>query len=239
MCNNCAICRYYQCIKIVDIFQYKNMYRLGPKQNLLNLVSDPDMHEECLSACIISHSPSTPFRNGTTIDSLKKSRSDSDSIMFSYQEHRHLGTDISNVPTIKDVLELYCAMKPGVRLKEILDPTMTRMNYKGLIVYGLLKGIIERVYEYPILIDRNVRTVERQTDGVNGHEQQDEEEDEEEDGNSESEDNTVEEIEIPAHILPYMDGRHCLDEICCLVGMSHQRLMSIFENNKSCRIIYM
>ncbi len=76
---------YYGLIKMIDIFQYSNMYSLQSKHIMLQLFRDKTMQEECLS--------------------------------FVIQEE---GSNTAPSAQMHDILKLYCAMKPGSSLSQIL-----------------------------------------------------------------------------------------------------------------------
>jgi hypothetical protein len=60
-------------------------------------------------------------------------------------------TDEDSGILFSDVFNIFCKMNNGNRLKDIVDLNNTRINYRKLIIFGLLNQIIVRILEYPVL----------------------------------------------------------------------------------------
>eukprot|EP00794_Sanderia_malayensis_P017428 gene17428-19172_t len=66
-----------------------------------------------------------------------------------------VAADISHLPNFKDVFMLYCAMGPGITVKDLCirhDMAILKIDPRLLVQYGLIKGFIHRLDKYPILI---------------------------------------------------------------------------------------
>ncbi len=63
--------------------------------------------------------------------------------------------DTSHLPNFRDVFMLYCAMGPGITIKDLCvrhDMAILKVNPRLLIQYGLIKGFIRRLDKYPVLV---------------------------------------------------------------------------------------
>ncbi len=63
--------------------------------------------------------------------------------------------DAAHLPNCRDVFMLYCAMGPGIMIKDLCarhDMTSLKVNPRLLVQYGLIKGFIHRLDKYPVLV---------------------------------------------------------------------------------------
>ncbi|KAL9650816.1 hypothetical protein ABK040_001866 [Willaertia magna] len=112
---------YFQCIKMIDIFQFNNMYTINNKNIMINLFTNQELQNECINYCYCN----------------------TNNLM------------LENNQMITNILQIYSKLKPGIKLAEIWEKNYTICQYinpKCFITFGLLKGFIRRVYEYPILL---------------------------------------------------------------------------------------
>ena len=59
----------------------------------------------------------------------------------------------------RDIFQLYCALGPGVTVKDIctrFNPHALKIDERKLIQFGLMKGLIRRLQKYPIKIPGDV-----------------------------------------------------------------------------------
>ena len=62
-------------------------------------------------------------------------------------------------PSFRDIFQLYCALGPGVTVKDIctrFNPHALKIDERKLIQFGLMKGLIRRLQKYPIKIPGDV-----------------------------------------------------------------------------------
>ena len=103
---------YYECIRMIDIFQYSNMYAVT--ESIYTVFHTEELQRMCIN---FVSKPGFP------------------------------------VPSFREVMALYCDMRPGVRLSQLFSSqNSSNINHKSFIAFGLLKGFIRRVHEYPLYI---------------------------------------------------------------------------------------
>ncbi|CAK8689336.1 unnamed protein product [Clavelina lepadiformis] len=59
------------------------------------------------------------------------------------------------LPTLHDVMTLYCGLSPGVKVQDLClrhQNEMTRVNEQKLIQFGLIHNLIRRIHMYPVKI---------------------------------------------------------------------------------------
>lgn len=59
-------------------------------------------------------------------------------------------------PQFRAVFQFYCSMTPGVTVRDLcirLNPSNNGIDERKLVRFGSLKGLIRRLYKYPILAD--------------------------------------------------------------------------------------
>lgn len=62
-------------------------------------------------------------------------------------------------PSFKDIFQLYCALAPGVTLKDMctrFNPHAMKIDERKLIQFGLMKGFIRRLQKYPVKLPGEV-----------------------------------------------------------------------------------
>jgi hypothetical protein len=204
---------YTNCIKIIDIFQFSNMYTLESRMSVLNLLRDKHLQDECMSYVL---NDNTSYQNSSYSSNMIRRSS---GMMPS------LGKDQANtVSSISflDVARIYCSMRPGTRLSEILikDPVISsQINARCLVAFGLIKGFLRRVHEYPIIYYPQQESKDRVSEEMNKNTHL-------------SKDNLLDQV------LPLLDGNHTQDEICCRMSISRKQLIRMLEQCKYAHIIY-
>ncbi|XP_044013900.1 GATOR complex protein NPRL2, partial [Aphidius gifuensis] len=112
-------------------------------------------------------------------------------------------SESSDSPALfRDCYRFYASMKHGTSIAalcERLDPELLGIDERRLVQFGLIAGIIRRVYKFPIYIKGT---------------------------NSDNEDDN--EIQKDA-IYKYFNGKYSLDQICCLTGQSTENIEKIIE----------
>lgn len=109
-------------------------------------------------------------------------------------------------PAIGDVFRLYCRLEAGLAVRDLTvmhDLNVIGVDERMLVQFGLMRSMIRHLQKYPV------------------QEQCDEEEEEEEEFSS----NELKQI------APYLDGSHCFDKICCILGISSQELDNRIESS--------
>nr|CAG4711593.1 unnamed protein product [Naegleria fowleri] len=207
---------YFGCIKMVDIFQYCNMYAIRNPKIFSQLLSNHELQEELFHYCC---------------SGLEKS-----SIPFEGSQILH------------NILQIYCKFKPGVRLQDILDKyhhICQYINPKCLITFGLIKGFLTRVHEYPILMKEERNLVQTEMDGNNDQS----EHDHLSHGLSPSSSTTFTVITRPRRssqpiqvvnmdiLRPYLNGKFCMDAICCELEITRAELLKSLDQFDHVQII--
>eukprot|EP00761_Pharyngomonas_kirbyi_P008276 gb/GECH01008287.1/.p1 GENE.gb/GECH01008287.1/~~gb/GECH01008287.1/.p1 ORF type:complete len:704 (+),score=164.86 gb/GECH01008287.1/:1-2112(+) len=125
-------------------------------------------------------------------------------------------TDAAQNTTFRDILQIYCAMQPGVRLHQILSVTDEAIDHRALITYGLVKGFLRRVHEYPMLIDQY---------GVADP------------GEPLPEGKGEVGSGLPERLKDLLDGTHCEDEICCVLEIPREHLIQLIHDRSDVTIV--
>ncbi|XP_072026942.1 GATOR1 complex protein NPRL2-like [Amphiura filiformis] len=113
-------------------------------------------------------------------------------------------------PTVHSVMLLYCSLGPSTTVKDLCmrhDPRALHIDERHLIQFGLLRGLIRRVHQYP------VKVVPRLEQG--GQEERD----------------VQYRNREPLDRL--MQGRLNFDEICCKTSKSYVELEGIVEKDEN------
>ncbi|CAO3658023.1 unnamed protein product [Umbelopsis vinacea] len=112
-------------------------------------------------------------------------------------------------PTISQLFKLYCGLQHGVTLKKLINANRehaANIDLRRLITFGVIKGLIYRVYKYPILINlttsATISATNLPTKVVNQNT-----------GGG-----------IHSQLLPFLDGHHHYDEICTELRCSPKEL---------------
>jgi len=104
---------YYGCVKMVDIFQFSNIYYIKP--SIRNLLKDEEMQTQCVEFVV------------------KQGRIP---------------------PSFAKIFSLYCSLKHGLTIKEWIKENNVisyNIDVRRLILFGVIKGFLQRVHKYPIL----------------------------------------------------------------------------------------
>ncbi|KAL0483491.1 nitrogen permease regulator 2, partial [Acrasis kona] len=202
---------YYGLVFMVDIFQFSNMYTLQSKHVMIQLFRNKYMQEECL-AMVVHHN------------------------------NENFQTDNSHL--VHDVLKLYCLMKPGITLGQIITnnqnlSSISSINPRGLVVFGLMKGFLRRVHEYPIIV-HSLKTV-ASSPNFEVHDQQlSSHQDQSSDlmirSSSSEQLSNKSTLDLEA-MNGLADGRHSYDEICVELSVSRRELVRMLEQHKNCYTI--
>eukprot|EP01027_Heterolobosea_sp_BB2_P017742 GEZU01025110.1.p1 GENE.GEZU01025110.1~~GEZU01025110.1.p1 ORF type:complete len:347 (+),score=66.30 GEZU01025110.1:73-1113(+) len=175
---------FYECITMIDIFQYNNMYAVT--ENIRSVFQSEHLQRSCVSYVTRSGAVPLPF---------------------------------------KDIMALYCEMRPGVRLSQLFTTHYNSINHRALITFGLVKGFLRRVHEYPIFINESSPNSPNNGGGAA----------------ADSVANALANLERIAgpNVTKLLDGKHSFDEICCMMAISHKTLeQSLAQLKDSCVIIY-
>ena len=167
---------HYKCIEIVDIFQFSNIY--APTNHIGNfLKSDGKMAEEC-QAYVVSNDTSTENssftntpsqlssphpNNGEYTPTYNYKSSFGSASVSPYTKATYLSksprvgmmshTEVK-VPTKTTLFYLYRSLNQGQTLKEWYvqqKKYLDNIDIRRFINFGVLRGIIYRVYSYPLL----------------------------------------------------------------------------------------
>jgi nitrogen permease regulator 2-like protein len=132
------------------------------------------------------------------------------------------GSEISRIVTLKDIsvpqgplnvyerLLLRClgAFAPGTRVSDIAlgnsraGAISHYIDIRRLVIWGRVYGVLERVRRYPMILERSSLGGEMIVDPDN----------------------------FLGKLIPLMDGKHSVDEICCLLGILPTELEAAVEH---------
>lgn len=150
---------HYGCVIIIDVFQFSNIYASTPY--LINLLKNPEMMKECQSYI---YTPYAPFHNRVTshgstsgsmqpvsasINSSPPSVSTSISSICHMPSRNHYASPVV-------IYSLYASFRQDMTVREWYNQNKKKMGYidvRRFITFGVIKEIIYRVHEYPIIME--------------------------------------------------------------------------------------
>ncbi|KAH0533606.1 hypothetical protein FGG08_007641, partial [Glutinoglossum americanum] len=234
---------YYNCLLITDIFQFSAIYAVTAEISLL--VTDKDMQQECASyiAC------SSPALLSSTSPALLSSTSPNDP-----PQPPH-----SSIPATR-IISLYASLRQGLALKQwCLDHAafLDGIDVRRFISFGVVKGFLYRVHKYAVKttdasstspgVDVGAGAAAGGKSGVakppatpggaavgagagagagTGV------------GAGAGEDDTRRAAERLPLMAKYLDGTHCLDEICTDLGWSEKDVLKKLSSYGDVQIIH-
>jgi len=110
----------------------------------------------------------------------------------------------------KDIYALYCKLRPGLPLRHFctqLKPRKYNINAIKFITFGCINGLIRRIHNYPICIDKPLEPIDQNLGNLLHYE-----------------------------LLLLMDGKHCDDEICTKYSICYTKLEEIIAKY-SCTVV--
>ncbi len=133
------------------------------------------------------------------------------------------------IATIRDILNFFSSMSNGATLGELcvrFDPSANNINEKKTVLFGLMEGLIRPIHRYPVVISKNMFV---------GYE----------DENFVTNNNvsfgipicnkrkSIESVKVDNVISSSMyTGLKSLDEICCKLQISTQRMEEQLASDK-------
>ncbi|TKX19322.1 hypothetical protein C1H76_8508 [Elsinoe australis] len=131
---------YYDCVLLLDIFSFSAIY--APTPAISTFVSSPAMQDECRHYV---HSPHSLFgKSALSTQSLATGSS-------TQPQSPHLDPDI---PTRMQVLNLYTSLRQSLPLRDFCltrASSLSNIDIRRLITFGIIKGILYRVHRYAVL----------------------------------------------------------------------------------------
>jgi hypothetical protein len=169
---------------------------------------------------------------------------DSKDGMFASVLDKQTIEDSAGTPYRATILELYSILKPGLCVADFClahQNQLANIDVRRLITFGVIKGFLKRMHKYTLALDPPDMQVTSEstaidldrawrkaalssgwatppTDLVSLQEQL---ETEEERARQEG-----------AKLVRYLDGRHCLDQICVEMGMHEKEVMGKVKSGK-------
>lgn len=155
---------HYKCINIVDIFQFSNIY--APTNKIGNFLKLNGMAEECQSYIITDNESYTGIEkdNGREKDHNFTGSSISPYTKTNYLQQLSGSQSATNikpkiiksikVPSKSTLFFLYRSLNQGQTIKEWYiqhRKQLIDIDIRRFINFGMLRGIIYRVYSYPII----------------------------------------------------------------------------------------
>lgn len=102
-----------------------------------------------------------------------------------------VSTTVEMLPSFRSIFRMFCSMNYGITIRDLclqFNPSNLNINEKKLIRFGLIKGLIRRIYRYPVLTE----VLESSDNNINSS--------------------------ISRLNLDLFDGDHNYDQICCKVA---------------------
>ncbi|CCG22159.1 Npr2 urea transporter [Candida orthopsilosis Co 90-125] len=170
---------HYKCIELIDIFQFSNIY--APTNRIGDfLKSDGRMAEQCQAYVVTNGSTdslrSSSFTNTPAQNSPKPMAESSSPSTFNFSKRMPSGSTSPymrqqnflsrspksftmqyanvKVPTKTSLFYLYRSLNQGQSIKEWYvqhKHLLTNIDIRRFINFGVLRGIVYRVYSYPVL----------------------------------------------------------------------------------------
>eukprot|EP01006_Ploeotia_vitrea_P056073 TRINITY_DN68064_c7_g1_i1.p1 TRINITY_DN68064_c7_g1~~TRINITY_DN68064_c7_g1_i1.p1 ORF type:complete len:424 (-),score=48.60 TRINITY_DN68064_c7_g1_i1:38-1309(-) len=171
---------YYNCITLVDIFQFGNRYAATPElAKLAPHTVDEAVKKEAVHYVTFQQAQRVPCDT------------------FPMQQH----DAETKTLTFEQIVLLYSKFH-GQTVADFLtnerDKFGHTLDIRNFIIYGVVKGILRRVHEYPWLRREAVPKVEN---------------------------------DYPT-LAPFLDGKHCMDEICSQLWLPTAEVRAILANYK-------
>eukprot|EP00475_Leptophrys_vorax_P006246 TRINITY_DN13837_c0_g1_i1.p1 TRINITY_DN13837_c0_g1~~TRINITY_DN13837_c0_g1_i1.p1 ORF type:complete len:453 (-),score=109.56 TRINITY_DN13837_c0_g1_i1:70-1374(-) len=207
---------YYNLVKMIDIFQFSNIYRINKTEQLQKLYVDVEFQDSCLSYL--------SFKT----QSLKGSKGAFD-LVFS------IFCQMSSRPRVSEIVRQNATGLQNFNL-----------SIKRIITFGLLNGIIARVHKYPVLtgkfdyaadlvnIDRSQFSLSMSpptpltalTSVVSSPAKF-------------SSFSSMSAYNMEQHLVSMLDGKHSMDKICCEFEKSFHEMTEILSRLSHLHLTYL
>jgi len=124
---------------------------------------------------------------------------------------KYVGKKGKTPPSFRDVFMLYCGLSPGATVRDLCtryNPSNLRVDERRLIQFGMVTGIIRRLYKYPVQLKQTKDT--EQPSPSSNHKSK-----------GKHRDSEANRFKLDDK---WLDGNHNYDEICCKTGLTYQEL---------------
>jgi hypothetical protein len=207
-------------VTLLDIFHFQAVYTLTADFALF--VGNLEVIDEC--------------REYVTIDSKDG--------MFASVLDKQVIDECSGMPDRARILELYSILKPGLSVADLClahQSQLANIDVRRFITFGVIKGFLKRMHKYALALDPPDMQVAPQTTvedldkawrkaalssgwatpPVDVVSLQEKLETEEERARQEG-----------AKLVRFLDGNHCLDQICVEMGMHEKEVLGKVKSGK-------
>ena len=221
---------YHERVVLLDIFHFQAIYALTT--DFAHFVKDEDMLDECCKYIVVDPATNIFARSSQPPTTVEKQASS------------------LHVPAKQTIITLYRSLTPGLTLHDFClthSTQLSNIDIRRLITFGILKGFLRRIHKYPLAIESQPTPPPHHSRGSN------EDAVKEFDrawkkaalssgwatppaelplgdgiGNvSAKTTQSAEEAlaEEDVKLARFLDGKHCLDEICVAMRMSEKAVM--------------
>lgn len=149
---------HYDCVVIIGIFQFSNIY--APTPAITSIISDVAMYYELIAFVYHAQKPNS----GSSFNSNTSSSSNGLLLSKSAETPKSFNSSLEAVSNSKlgprEAFELYAAFGTGQSVYTWYNErkeTLQDFDVRRFMVYGIIKGLISRVYSYPVFDYRNAR----------------------------------------------------------------------------------
>jgi hypothetical protein len=164
--------------------------------------------------------------------------------MFASVLDKQVIDESSGTPDRTTILELYSILKPGLSVADFClahQNQLANIDMRRFITFGVIKGFLKRMHKYALALDPPNMQVAAQstvadidkawrkaalssgwaTPPVDAVSLQEKLESEEEKARQEG-----------AKLVKFLDGKHCLDQICVEMGMHEKEVLGKVKSGK-------
>ncbi|CCE83764.1 Piso0_004351 [Millerozyma farinosa CBS 7064] len=169
---------HYKCIKIIDVFQFNAIY--APTNNIGDFLTVSGMAEECQAYIITeatepltNNSATTPSQDSESVSQqsprFPNSLSPLSKATSLLESKRNSNMRTLKIPSKATLFYLYRSLNQGQRVKDWYlehKKSLTNIDIRRFITFGVIRGIIYRVNSFPIL-SAITRSIESRTNDSN------------------------------------------------------------------------
>lgn len=201
---------YYGCVLLLDIFSFSAIY--APTAEIAVFFADEAMQDECRRYVATSYSP---FGNPPDNSPSKWQRAN---------KPQPSQTQPPPPPSRSTMLDLYSTLRQGLMLRDWCiqhNAQLSNIDVRRLITFGVIKGFLYRVHKYTIASKPTANTLAPLDDPIVSARMQEKAWRKAAMSSGWQTPTTLEEgqrgvdgLDGELPLEKYLDGMHCLDEVC-------------------------
>jgi hypothetical protein len=235
---------YHERAMLLDMFHFQAIYTLN--SDFSWFVKDAAMQDECAKYVANEHSQET----------------------FSTTQGRAAKEEPSTTPLNHTIVELYRDLHSGISIRDFYlnhEAQLANIDIRRLITYGVIKGFLRRVHKYAIAIESqqtpprlstsNGSTVSRLKLTEVAEKEHDrawkkaafysgwatpptEPPSENATGSTQVADSIEIDMDQEDKLRSYLDGNHCMDEICVAMRMSEKKVVERLRSGRFGEVVF-